>query len=190
MPGTRMTIIALSMLIAITAPTSGSASTSRRQTTSSNANKSWALPTFHGLQVGKSTAQDVIRVFGKPDSKGNSYDTLLESDKGGEILYEYSKVPDVDGNADVLFAKRTGVLSAILIYPKHMTRAEAVTQFGTDFEESNNRLGACPTASERTAFEREHPKTNPVLLYPKLGVYVDVNDDGTVHIIAYQRTCR
>jgi len=190
MRASKMIIIALSVVTAITTQSALSAPTRRPQTTSSNVNKSWMLPTFHGLQVGKSTTQDVLRVFGKPDSKGPSYDSLLESDKDGEILYEYSKGPDGDGNVDVLFGKRTGVLSAIMVYPKHMTRAEAITQFGSDFEESNNRLGACPTATERKAFEREHPKTNPVLLYPKLGLYIDVNDDGTVHIISYQKTCR
>jgi hypothetical protein len=187
-------VMAIGMSIAITIPSALCGSMRQRQAKPSNVDNAWALPTFHGLHIGVSTTQDVLRVFGKPDSKGPSFDTLLESDKEGEIEYEYSKVPDIDGDVDVLFSKRTGVLSAILVYPKHMTRAEAITDFGSDFEESNNKLGACPTARERElvrkAIERDHQKTNPVLLYPKLGVYVDLNDDGTVHIIAYQKTCR
>src|SRR5215510_16167714 len=41
-----------------------------QQVKHSGANEDWVQPTFHGLVVGKSTAADVIRVFGKPKWKG------------------------------------------------------------------------------------------------------------------------
>ena len=90
----------------------------------------------------------------------------------------------------IYFGRRSGVISAILLYPKHMTRADAIARFGTDFEESNEKLGPCPTARERKIVEQYHVEYGMLLVYRKLGLYVDVKKDGTAFLIAYLVRCR
>ena len=181
-----MTLIAL----AITAQSALYASTGRRQTKSSTNNNAWKLPAFHGLRFGASSAQDLIAVFGKPTYKQEVEETIVESDRDGEIEYEYRYIADAGGEVLVYFGKRSGMLSAILVYPKHMTRADALAQFGTDFRESNAKLGACPTEKERKLAAQDRGVYEPALIYPQLGLYITIGDGELVHQIAYQRSCR
>jgi|SRR5262249_27900750 len=154
------------------------------------ANEEWAPSEFHGLRLGKATTADVIRTFGKPTWKGGVQELVVPSDKEGEIQYQYTAAPDVDGSLEIFLGKRSGVVTAILHYPKHMTRADAITKFGADFEESNEKLGPCPTASERKAVAQYHQEYGVLLVYRKLGLYVDVKRDGTAFLIAYLIRCR
>ena len=153
-------------------------------------NEEWTRAAFHGIRVGKSTSADVIRTFGKPKWKGGVQELVVSSDKHGEVQYEYSAVPDVDGDMKIYFGKRSGVVSAILVYPKQMTRAEIITKFGADFEESNEKLGPCPTAREKEVVSGYHVEYGVLLVYRKLGLYVDIKKDGTAFLIAYLRSCR
>ena len=161
-----------------------------QQVKHSGANEDWVQPGFHGLVVGKSTAADVIRVFGKPKWKGGVQEVIVPSDTDGETQYQYSAVPDLDADMMIYFRKRSGVISAILLYPKHMTRADAVAKFGNDFEQSNEKLGPCPTDRERKIVEQYHVEYGTLLVYRKQGVYVDIKKDGTAFMLAYVRSCR
>ena len=167
-----------------------SASTGRRQVRHTDRNEGWAQPTFHGIVVGKSTGADVIRTFGKPKWKGGVQELIVPSDTDGELQYQYSAVPDLDADMMVYFRKRTGVISAILLYPKHMTRADVITKFGNEFEESNEKLGPCPTDRERKTVAQYHVEYGTLLVYRKLGLYVDIKKDGTAFMMAYVRSCR
>jgi hypothetical protein len=167
-----------------------SASPRNQQVKHTDRNEEWVRPTFHGIRVGESTTGDVLRTFGKPKWKGGVQDLVVPSDKQGEIQYEYSAVPDIDGDITIYFGKRTGVVSAILVYPKQMTRADVITKFGSEFEESNEKLGPCPTARERKVVAGYHVEYGALLVYRKLGVYVDIKKDGTAFLVAYVRSCR
>lgn len=167
-----------------------SASGRHQQLKTVDGSEDWVQPTFHGLRVGKSTTSDVISAFGKPAWKGGVEELVVPSDKEGEIQYQYPAVPDVDGYMEIYFGKRTGVVTAILLYPKHMTRADALAKFGTDFEESNEKLGPCPTARERKTVAQYHTEYGVLLVYRKLGLYVDIKKDGTAFLIAYLKSCR
>jgi hypothetical protein len=155
-----------------------------------DANEDWGQATFHGLIVGKSTSADVIREFGKPKWKGGVQELVVPSDKDGELQYQYSAPSDVKGDVYVYFRRRTGVITAILFYPKSMTRADAITQFGSDFEESNEKLGPCPTTQERKTVAQYHIDYGVLLVYRKLGLYVDIKKDGSAFLISYVRSCR
>jgi hypothetical protein len=167
-----------------------SAAAGHQQGKPADVNRNWGQATFHGLVVGKSTSADVIREFGKPKWKGGVQELVVPSDKDGELQYQYSSPSDVNGDVYVYFRRRTGVVSAILFYPKSMTRADAIAQFGSDFEESNEKLGPCPTAQERKAVEQYHIDYGVLLVYRRLGLYVDIKKDGSAFLISYVRSCR
>jgi hypothetical protein len=167
-----------------------SAAAGNQQRKHPDGNEDWVQPTFHGLLVGKSTTSDVIRTFGKPKWKGGVQELVVPSDKEGEMQYEYSAVPGIDGDMKIYFGKRSGVVTAILLYPKQMTRADVIMKFGPDFEQSNEKLGPCPTARERKLVEQYHVEYGELLVYRKLGLYVDIKKDGTAFLIAYVRACR
>ena len=169
---------------------SASAVERHRQQGHTGVNQNWGQATFHGLVVGKSTSADVIREFGKPKWRGGVQELVVPSDRDGELQYQYSAPSDIKGDVYVYFRRRTGVLSAILFYPKSMTRADAIAQFGSDFEESNEKLGPCPTAQERKAVEQLHIDYGVLLVYRKLGLYVDIKKDGSAFLISYVRSCR
>jgi hypothetical protein len=155
-----------------------------------DANEEWAQPTFHGLVVGKSTAADVVREFGKPKWKGGVQDLVVPSDKQGEIQYQYSAVPDVNGDVYVVLGKRSGVVTAILFYPKKMTHDDVIAKFGSDYEESNVKLGPCPTSRERKIVAGYHQEYSTLLVYRKLGLAVDINQDGSAFLVEYLIRCR
>jgi hypothetical protein len=94
----------------------------------------------------------------------------------------------------IIFGKGSGVVAAILVFPEgEMTRADAITKFGADFEKSNAKLGPCPTAQERKLFAQEHTDYNEMLVYRRLGLYVIIGDmkkDDAVGVIAYVGSCR
>ena len=170
-----------------------SAASGHQQPKPPEGNEQWVPGTFHGIRVGKSTSEDVIRAFGKPDGKGEVKELVVPSDKDGEIEYQYLAAPGVDGYLEIIFGKRSGVVTAILLYPEEMTRADAITKFGADFEESDGKLGPCPSARERKLFAQYHNDYGVLLVYRKLGLYVaigDIKKDDTVLLIAYLRSCR
>ena len=52
----------------------------------------------------------------------------------------------------IIFGKGSGVVAAILVFPEgEMTRADAITKFGADFEKSN-KTRALPDCSREKAF--------------------------------------
>ena len=167
-----------------------SAADGRQQGKPADANQNWGQATFHGLVVGKSTSADVIREFGKPKWRGGVQELVVPSDRDGETQYQYSAPSDVNGDVYVYFRRHTGVITAILFYPKSMSRADAIAQFGSDFEESNEKLGPCPTAQERKVVEQYHIEYGVLLVYRRLGLYVDIKKDGSAFLISYVRSCR
>ena len=185
MPGTMFLV---TLAASVSVPLSGASG--HQQAKHNDANEAWAAPTFHGLTIGKSNTTDVLRTFGKPSWKGGVQEIVIPSDKEGEIQYQYSSVPDVDGSLEIICGKRSGVVTAILLYPKHMTRGDAISKFGSEFEESNEKLGPCPTASERKTVAQYHVEYGVLLVYRKLGLYVDIKKDGTAFLIAYLIRCR
>jgi len=169
-------------------PLSGSARQQRLKP--ADANEQWGPSQFHGLVLGKSTSADVIRAFGKPSWKGGVGELELRSDKEGEMQYEYSTAPGVDGYMRVIFGKRSGVVTVILQYPKHMTRADITAQFGSDVETGIAEMGPCPTAQERKTAKRFHHTLSTLLIYRKLGLWVDLNEDGSAFLVEYTARCR
>src|SRR5215831_4735096 len=167
-----------------------SAAAGQQKGTHTEGKEAWGQATFHGLVIGKSTTADVIREFGKPKWKGGVQELVVPSDRDGELQYQYSAPSDINGDVYVYFRRRTGVVSAILFYPKSMTRADAIAQFGSDSEESNEKLGPCPTARERKAVEQLHIDYGVLLVYRRLGLYVDIKKDGSAFLISYVRSCR
>jgi len=167
-----------------------SASARQQRLKAADANQQWGRSQFHGLVLGKSTSGDVIRAFGKPSWKGGVGELELRSDKEGEMQYEYSTAPGVDGYMRVIFGKRSGVVTVILQYPKHMTHADIIANFGSDFEKGIAEIGPCPTAQERRTAKQSHDTRNTFLIYRKLGVCVEVNEDGSAFLIEYMVRCR
>jgi len=153
-------------------------------------NEDWGRATFHGLVVGKSRAADVIRTFGKPSWKGGVEEQILASDKEGEMQYQYSAARGVEGYLEIIFGKRSGVVTAILLYPKKMTRADVITNFGSNFEESNVKLGPCPTARELKTVAQNHQDYSALLVFRKLGLCVNINQDGSAFLVEYLIHCR
>jgi hypothetical protein len=168
-------------------PLSGAAAYPQARHT--DANEEWGQATFHGLVVGKSTAADVLRTFGKPSWKGGVQELIVPSDKE-EIQYQYNGVADVNGDVYVVLGKRSRVVTAILFYPKKMTHDDVIAKFGSGYEESNVKLGPCPTSRERKIVAGYHQEYSTLLVYRKLGLAVDINKDGSAFLVEYLIRCR
>jgi hypothetical protein len=154
------------------------------------ANQEWGQASFHGLVVGQSKPTDVLRVLGKPKWKGGVEEPLVPSDKE-ETQYRYEPAPQaLNGDVIVYFGKPSGLVTGILFYPKHMTRAGVLKQFGGDFEVSNTGLGPCPTDKERRALAGHESEYGEILVYRKLGLYINIDGDSSVYYVAFVRSCR
>jgi len=72
--------------------------------------KSWVPAVYHGLVVGKSTRNNVLRILGKPKSTGRA----AESDPP-MLYYDYDVADPVKGRIEVYF--RGAIVDSMALYP-------------------------------------------------------------------------
>ena len=87
----------------------------------------WAPATYHGLTIGKSTRNDVIRVFGKPKQEGRA----AESDPP-MLSYGYDVADPVKGNIGIYFQGE--IVDSMAVYPDTpITKEDVVRIFGQHY---------------------------------------------------------
>jgi hypothetical protein len=89
------------------------------------ASKPWSAAKYHGLVVGTSTREDVLRLLGKPDAVGKEQDT-------GAPTTTYTVSDPVPGTLVIYTKKR--LLEGMTLYPKaSLTKRDVIRLFGSDF---------------------------------------------------------
>lgn len=87
--------------------------------------KRWSAAVYHGLVVGTSSRDDVLRVLGKPKAVGMEQDTGLPT-----MMYTVS---DPVLGTLIVYTKK-GILDGMTLLPKnHLTKGDISRLFGPDY---------------------------------------------------------
>src|SRR5256885_1502270 len=95
-------------------------------------NPSWHPAIYRGLIIGQSNRADMLRVSGAPEWSGPPEDQP-ENDPNAEIWYEYQRGGEFPGKLTVIIDARSTIVERIDLYPKNLSKEEAIKHFGDDY---------------------------------------------------------
>lgn len=146
--------------------------------------REWRVATYRGLTVGKSTSADMLRVFGKPHWSGPPGDQTKD-DPDPEVWNEYEDVGDFPGKLTVVVDKRSGVILAIDLDPRNLSKKQAIEYFGDDYIVTRYAHDDCLGNGE-SAPVYESPD-GPILdiEYRERGIAVSIGYGERVDTISY-----
>lgn len=100
-------------------------------------NRQWRSATYRGLEVGKSTRQDMLRVLGKPKASvvpqariTTNPNTIIAFHYGGPNGYAGNLIT---GNLITGVEKATRIIAWIETIPENLSRDDVIKQFGSDY---------------------------------------------------------
>lgn len=148
----------------------------------------WIPGTYRGLTPGKSTYQDVKRVFGKPRWEGENEEKAFEGDSEFEILLQYSN--GKDGGIDFVVGKETKIVKAISVYPyPAMTKQEIILKYGSNYFEIGSAESLCMKDGVKKGDSQKKLDYPILLVYPETGMSVSIDEDEKVVLIGYLYKC-
>ena len=95
-------------------------------------NRRWRSATYRGLEVGKSTRQDMLRVLGKP-KLSNILQPRITTNPNIIVAYQYGGPPGYGGNLMVGVEKTSNVIAWIETNPEPSSEEDVIRQFGSDY---------------------------------------------------------
>lgn len=141
--------------------------------------REWIPPTYLGLTLGKSTENDVKKLFGKPKWEGSREEKIFESDSENEILLDYVDVKEVDGDIAITIGEKTRIVKAIAVYSnENLTKQEIISKYGSDFYEIESSESMCIKDDHPPGESNRKMQYPIVLVYPNKGMYVFINEDN------------
>jgi len=149
-----------------------------------NENPKWIAPNYKGLQLGKATQADVIKVFGKPKEEFHPF-SEYESTKH-EWMFYYENINDFDGRINFLFDIRSKTLKEVWLRPndeRPLTIEKAIEIYGKDYFVRGVGKNIC---SSKKLTKLEYPFT---IVYPQKGIYFWIRERNQVDDIVYTAKC-
>ncbi len=157
----------------------------------------WTPATVNGIVLGKSTYDDIIKLWGKPYHEAEFAGDPVEPEKGvatPELLTELSyRSIEIDGkkvNAGVLVGNETGVVKVISYNIEEFTKDDATHKFGSDYYLVTTQESTCIEKSQKrkkSVGRLDHPIN---LVYPQKGMFIQVRHDNTVMMVNYTDKCK
>lgn len=139
----------------------------------------WIAGNYKGLQPGKSTLEDVKRIFGKPkmiihpeDGEDNPIESRLD--------YVYENEPQT------IIDKKSGIVLEIWGGNNFSNLSEAIEQNGNDFYKVEFTKKGCIFKEYKKDEKADYPL---YLSYPQKGFYFAVNKNDEVVVMYYVAKC-
>lgn len=105
-------------------------------------NRQWRSATYRGLEVGKSTRQDMLRVLGKPKLSVIPQ-ARITTNPNTIVAYHYGAQEGYSGEVIVGVEKAAGVIAWIETAPEHSFQEDMIKQFGSDYVLTGYKLDDC-----------------------------------------------
>lgn len=162
----------------------------------SAAGTEWIPATVNGVTVGRSSYDDIVRLWGPPFKEAEFAGDPYEPEPGEtppelftELWYRGIEIDGKTVNAGVLIGNQTRLVRSISYGREGLTKQEAIAQFGANHYVVTNGSSEC--APMETALKPiEDPLDFPILLvYPKKGLKVQVREDDSVMQVIYSDKC-
>ena len=163
--------------------------------------RKWSPGSYEGIEIGKSTRQNVIEKFGKPvwegeeEIEGEEADVQnqLEAHGGKRLMLEYRNVEKFDGGITVLYGERNQIVRAVSLYPKEPFPKEIIVKkYGEDFIALNSNEEICAAvASSREKAPMMKDELPSTLIYPQTGMLISlIKTNQKVDRVDYLLTCK
>ncbi len=145
----------------------------------------WTAGNYKGLQLGKSTVKDIIRIFGEPKRIGNpedEYDNPIES----QLDYIYEIDNKTGEPAQIIFDKKSWIVREVW-GGDFSTFKEAIEKHGDDYFEVEFTEKGCSFKEYKEKQDRKFPLN---IAYPQKGFYFYLNNKYEVTNIYYVDKCK
>jgi hypothetical protein len=171
------TVALLGAIIQVATPQSSSGSW--KEKAQGSASVGWRPASFRGLQVGKATKDDVLRVLGKPQREWTEPDGLT--------YLHYDNAAPPKGVVDVAIFSTTRSLESVAVVPESMSVKELVRMLGSEYELTRWSSASCLRNESGDEPSYLDPKGSSLVMeYRGLGVAVQFEGDR-VRTILYSR---
>lgn len=169
--------------------------------------RQWIPGVYSGIEIGKTTKEDLIGKFGKPFYEGAEalegedadVEKALARHSGKRILLEFKDVGGMNGKTSVFVGEKDKIVQAIALYPaKPFTREEIIERYGDAFIEKLSNESIC------SAVEKSPPRdyndnrkvstesnANPpeMLVFPEKGMYASFDAEGKFDLLGFSLKC-
>lgn len=127
--------------------------------------QAWTPATYHGLTVGSSSKEDVLRVLGRPSSISRDSDS-------GEPLWTYQVTDPFPGSLEAYIKGGTTLGGFTLTVSRLVTKAEVIKVFGPTYHYSKRSLPFGPLE---------------MMAYPNRGIaiFLQFENNEAVDLIIY-----
>lgn len=147
----------------------------------------WTPVEYLGLRPGKSTYNDVKRLFGEPRWEGEVEEEPFESDPETEILLQYSAGGPLEQATEVLVGSKSRLVKAISYIPNPpLSRSDAISLLGKSFYEVDGSDSLCRDKGQKHI---DKPKYPLFLVYRDRGTYVFIGEDDQVKQLGILYNC-
>lgn len=162
-------------------------------------NTDWAPATVNGIVLGKSTYDDIIRLWGKPYHEAEFAGDPVEPEEGvvvPELLTElYYRNIEIDGekvNAGVLIGNETRFVKVIAYNIEEFIKDEAIQKFGSDYYLITTQESTCIERSQERKQNKQLSWIDyPIkLVYPQKGMFISIRNDNTLIMVNYTDKCK
>lgn len=143
--------------------------------------RQWKPGVYHGIKVGESTREDVIRKFGKPEWEDERVG-IEEEYQSDETVFtmSYKNIGGMIGETELGYIKKGKVVESIMIWDDGKREIkDIIAKYGDNYlrVESPNDICAVIDASNP---KQPLPKdAEGDIIYPELGIYL--NSSGNIH---------
>lgn len=144
----------------------------------------WTAPNYKGLQLGKATESEVMKILGEPKEQSHPFNEYRSTKDEWTFYYENTK--DFDGRINFLFDFRSKILKEVWLHPneeKPLTIEKANSIYGDDYFVRGVGKNIC---SSNKLTKIEYPFT---IVYPKKGIFLWVREGSLVDDIFYIAEC-
>lgn len=166
----------------------------------SNENAIKWIPTgYAGIEIGKSTGEDVIKKFGTPiwegeeELEGEEEDVQKEikNNGGKRTLMEFKDVGGLDGQISVYIGENDKIVQEIVHYPKQsFSKDWLLEKYGKDFIELYGSETTCSALETKQKTDKaEANKIPELLVFPRSGMYASLDKKGNIDRIGFSLTC-
>lgn len=150
----------------------------------------WHSARYSGLEVGKSTRQDMRRVLGKPKSSVIPQ-ARITTNSNTIVAYHYGGPKGVSGNLIVGVERSTGIIAWIEAAPENSDQDDMIKQFGSNYVMTSYRPDDCFIEGQPPYGLLYETSEEPVNLiygrmeYRQLGVVIHLGAGRQVYRITY-----
>lgn len=141
----------------------------------------WRPARYRGLTMGKSREADLLRILGK-QKWSEAFD---ENGSDAEVWHHYEAEGEFSGELVFAIDKSSRVILNLSLYPKNLSKEEAIKHFGNDYVVTRYDFDDCLGDEESAPLYESQNGSVIKVEYRHRGIAIAVTKSGRVDDITY-----